>query len=176
MRLPFQVGKDTGGEMKEGYSGEDLGRFGTVLAEDGLSRRDFLRVGGAGLLGLTLLGSAACGGGSGGNAFWSLVMSNLWRTWPFAFLLLLAALQNIPSELYDAASVDGASRWKQFRSITLPLLRPVSAVIVLVLFLWTFNDFNTPYILFGQSPPESSGNRPQNRRPCCRCSSTSTRS
>ena len=91
----------------------------------------------------------------GNNAFWSITMTALWRTWPFAFLLLLAALQNIPADLYEVASVDGASRWRQFRSITLPLLRPVSAVVVLVTFLWTFNDFNTPYILFGQSPPAS---------------------
>lgn len=91
----------------------------------------------------------------GGNAFWSMVITSLWRTWPFAFLVLLAALQNIPAELYDAASVDGASKWRQFRSITLPQIRPVSAVVVLVLFLWTFNDFNTPYILFGQAPPDA---------------------
>ena len=91
----------------------------------------------------------------GSNAFWSIMVTALWRTWPFAFLLLLAALQNIPPDLYEVASVDGASRWRQFRSITLPLIRPVSAVVVLVTFLWTFNDFNTPYILFGQSPPDS---------------------
>lgn len=91
----------------------------------------------------------------GDNAFWSITMTALWRTWPFAFLLLLAALQNIPADLYEVASVDGASTWRKFRSITLPLIRPVSAVVVLVTFLWTFNDFNTPYILFGQSPPAS---------------------
>ena len=91
----------------------------------------------------------------GDNAFWSIMMTALWRTWPFAFLLLLAALQNIPADLYEVASVDGASTWRKFRSITLPLIRPVSAVVVLVTFLWTFNDFNTPYILFGQSPPGS---------------------
>ena len=91
----------------------------------------------------------------GGKAFWSLVMTALWRSWPFAFLLILAALQNIPQDLYEAAAVDGASKWRQFRSITLPQIRPVSAVVVLVLFLWTFNDFNTPYILFGQSPPSA---------------------
>ena len=89
----------------------------------------------------------------GGNAFWSMAVTSLWRTWPFAFLILLAALQNIPAELYDAASVDGASKLRQFRSITLPLIRPVSVVVILVMFLWTFNDFNTPYVLFGKAPP-----------------------
>jgi multiple sugar transport system permease protein len=67
--------------------------------------------------------------------------------------VLLAALQNIPTEMYEAAAVDGASSWRQFRSITLPSLRPANLVLVLVLFLWNFNDFNTPFVLFGDSPP-----------------------
>lgn len=45
--------------------------------------------------------------------------------------------------------------WQQIRKITLPSLRPVNQVLVLVLFLWTFNDFNTPYVLFGKSAPEA---------------------
>jgi multiple sugar transport system permease protein len=89
----------------------------------------------------------------GANAFWSMVMAATWRSWPFAFLFLLAGLQAVPAEMYEAASLDGASKWSQFLSITLPALRPVSGVLVLVTFLWTFNDFNTPYVLFGQSPP-----------------------
>jgi multiple sugar transport system permease protein len=80
-------------------------------------------------------------------------MTSLWRSWPFAFLMLLAGLQSIPAQLYEAASIDGASRWRRFRTITLPLLRPVNLVLLLVLFLWTFNEFNTPYVLFGQAPP-----------------------
>jgi multiple sugar transport system permease protein len=89
----------------------------------------------------------------GNNAFWSLVLTSLWRSWPFAFLMLLAGLQTIPTELYEAASIDGASRWRRFRTITLPLLRPINLVLLLVLFLWTFNEFNAPYVLFGQAPP-----------------------
>jgi multiple sugar transport system permease protein len=91
----------------------------------------------------------------GDNAFWSMVMIALWRSWPFAFLMLLAALQTIPGDVYEAASVDGASHLRQFRAITLPLVAPVSLVVVLVLFLWTFNEFNVPYVLFGQAPPEA---------------------
>ncbi|MBA9003316.1 carbohydrate ABC transporter permease [Thermomonospora cellulosilytica] len=89
----------------------------------------------------------------GGNSFWSLVVVSVWRTWPFAFLIVMAGLQNIPQDLYEAAAIDGASWWRQFRSITQPLLRPVNQVLLLVLFLWTFNDFNTPYVLFGESAP-----------------------
>lgn len=91
----------------------------------------------------------------GENAFWSIVMTSLWGSWPFAFLMLLAGLQTVPSELYEAAAIDGASKVRQFWYITLPMLRPVNLVLLLVLFLWRFNEFNTPYILFGQAPPAS---------------------
>jgi len=89
----------------------------------------------------------------GDNSFWSLVVVNVWRNWPFAFLIVMAGLQNIPAELYEAAAIDGAGWWRQFRCITQPMLRPVNQVLLLVLFLWTFNDFNTPYVLFGASAP-----------------------
>lgn len=91
----------------------------------------------------------------GDNSFTALVTVAVWRSWPFAFLTLTAGLQNIPRELYEAAAIDGASVWQQIRWITLPSLRPVNLVLVLVLFLWTFNDFNTPYVLFGKSAPEA---------------------
>ncbi|MDE9364193.1 sugar ABC transporter permease [Luteipulveratus sp. YIM 133132] len=91
----------------------------------------------------------------GNNAFASMAIVAIWRAWPFAFLMLLAGLQNVPDEVYDAASVDGAGIWKQVRYITLPYLRPVNVVLVLMLFLWTFNDFNTPFVLFGPTPPRS---------------------
>ncbi|SEG53581.1 carbohydrate ABC transporter membrane protein 1, CUT1 family [Thermomonospora echinospora] len=89
----------------------------------------------------------------GGNSFWSLVVVSVWRTWPFAFLIIMAGLQNVPRDLYEAAALDGAGWWRQFREVTQPLLRPVNQVLLLVLFLWTFNDFNTPYVLFGESAP-----------------------
>jgi multiple sugar transport system permease protein len=91
----------------------------------------------------------------GDNAFWALLTVSVWKGWPFAFLTLMAGLQNIPRDLYEAAALDGAGVWKQIRHITLPSLRPVNQVLVLVLFLWTFNDFNTPYVLFGKAAPES---------------------
>src|SRR3954470_11533232 len=91
----------------------------------------------------------------GTNAFWSIVMTTVWRLWPFAFLMVLAGLQNIPQELYEAAAVDGATPGHRFRHITLPLLRPVTSVVLIILFLWTFNEFNTAYVLFGPAPPKS---------------------
>ena len=89
----------------------------------------------------------------GQNSFYSLVVVALWRTWPFAFLILTAGLQSIPADLYEAASLDGAGILGQVRHVTLPLLRPVNRVLLLVLFLWTFNDFTTPYTLFGAAAP-----------------------
>ena len=89
----------------------------------------------------------------GDNAFWSIVIVAIWRLWPFAFLMLMAGLQSIPDEVYEASAVDGAKPFRQWRSITLPMLRPVNAVLLLVMFLWTFNDFNTPYVLFGNAQP-----------------------
>ncbi|RSM55955.1 ABC transporter permease [Amycolatopsis sp. WAC 01376] len=90
----------------------------------------------------------------GDNSFWSLVVVSVWRNWPFAFLIVMAGLQNIPGELYEAAAIDGAGWWRRFQAITQPMLRPVNQVLLLVLFLWTFNDFNTPYVLFGASAPK----------------------
>ena len=92
----------------------------------------------------------------GNNSFAALVITAVWRTWPFAFLVVTAGLQNIPGDLYEAAAIDGAGVWQRIRRITLPSLRPVNQVLVLVLFLWNFNDFNTPYVLFGNvAPPQA---------------------
>lgn len=89
----------------------------------------------------------------GNNSFAALVVTAVWRTWPFAFLVVTAGLQNIPGDLYEAAAIDGAGVWQRIRRITMPSLRPVNQVLVLVLFLWNFNDFNTPYVLFGSAAP-----------------------
>ncbi len=89
----------------------------------------------------------------GQNSFYSLVIVTIWRSWPFAFLCLTAGLQSIPGELYEAAALDGAGIGGQLRRVTLPLLAPVNRVLILVLFLWTFNEFTTPYTLFGKSAP-----------------------
>ncbi|MDX2973916.1 sugar ABC transporter permease [Kribbella solani] len=89
----------------------------------------------------------------GGNALVSLITVAGWKLWTFAFLTLMAGMQSIPRDLYEAASVDGAGNLRQWRNITLPSLRPVNLVLVLVLFLWTFSDFNTPYVLFGTAQP-----------------------
>ncbi len=89
----------------------------------------------------------------GHNSFFALVIISIWRNWPFAFLCVMAGLQGIPHDLYEASAIDGAGIWQQIRKITMPSLRAVNQVLVLVLFLWTFNDFTTPFVLFGSSAP-----------------------
>ncbi|RFA13125.1 ABC transporter permease [Subtercola boreus] len=89
----------------------------------------------------------------GNNAFGAMVIVAIWKLWPFAFLMLMAGLQTINEDLYEAASLDGAKPFRQWRNITLPGLGAVNNVLLLVLFLWTFNDFNTPFILFGGGEP-----------------------
>lgn len=91
----------------------------------------------------------------GENAFWVLVIVSVWRLWPFAFLMLLAALQSIPGEMYEASAIDGASTWKRFTRITMPMVRSSNAVVLLVMGLWTFNEFNIPFLLFGDTSPDS---------------------
>lgn len=89
----------------------------------------------------------------GGNSFLTLTLVVVWRTWPFAFLMMSAGMQSISDDVYEAAVLDGAGILTQLRRVTLPLLAPVNRVLVLVLFLWTFNDFTTPYTLFGDTTP-----------------------
>jgi multiple sugar transport system permease protein len=89
----------------------------------------------------------------GNNAFVSLVVVAIWKMWPFAFLMLMAGLQSIPSDVYEASALDGATPLRQWRRITLPMLGSVNVVLLLVMFLWVFNDFNTPYVLFGTAQP-----------------------
>jgi len=90
-----------------------------------------------------------------GNPFWamaSVIIVNTWRGLPFFAASLLAGLMTIPRELYEAAQSDGAKALACFWFITLPLLRPVIAVVVLFSTIWTFADFQIVYILTHGGP------------------------
>lgn len=91
----------------------------------------------------------------GSNSLYSILIVNIWRNFPFAAIMLYAGLQSIPEQLYEAAAIDGASRWAKFRYITLPQLKPVTAVIVLLMIVWSFINFTIPYLLLGQNPSKS---------------------
>ncbi|MHA1745514.1 MAG: carbohydrate ABC transporter permease [Promethearchaeota archaeon] len=77
----------------------------------------------------------------------SAILVNVWLGVPFMMISMLAALQSIPKDLYEAAEIDGASQWQQFKSITFPLLKPTLFTISLLGVIWTFNLFNVVYLL-----------------------------
>ena len=84
-----------------------------------------------------------------GASFWAVVIADVWKTAPFIGLLTLAGLQTIPAEVYEAAKVDGASAWKQFTQITLPMVKPTLVVAVLFRTLDTMRMFDLPYGMIG---------------------------
>ena len=86
------------------------------------------------------------------TAFAANVTTNTWLGFPFMLVVSLGALQSIPADLYEAAEVDGATRWQQFRHITLPLLRPALVPALLLGSVWTFNMFNVIYLVSGGQP------------------------
>lgn len=90
---------------------------------------------------------------TGNNAFWAMVIATTWRTWPFVFLMLMAPAQSIGNEVVEALRLDGGGRWHEMIHITLPHVRTAMVTVSLILFFWTFNDFSTPYVFFGQIPP-----------------------
>lgn len=84
-----------------------------------------------------------------------VILSDVWKMTPFVALLLLAGLQNIDAHLYEAARMDGASAWRQFREITLPLLRPALMVAVVFRTLDAFRVFDLLFVLTGGGPGTS---------------------
>jgi multiple sugar transport system permease protein len=85
----------------------------------------------------------------------ALILVNAWRGFPFFGVSLLAGLQTIPQERYEAAEVDGASLFQRFRHITLPGLRGVIIVTTMLSTIWTFNDFALPMILTRTGPNDA---------------------
>jgi multiple sugar transport system permease protein len=90
-----------------------------------------------------------------GQGHWpmiSLIIVNVWRGTPFIGICCLAGMQTIPEELYEAARVDGATALQRFRQITLPLLMPVTTVVLLLTVILTFADFQLIYVLTRGGP------------------------
>jgi len=82
----------------------------------------------------------------------SLMAANVWRGIPFVAISLLAGLQTISPTLYEAATLDGASRWQRFRHVTFPLLTPIIAVVMTFSVLFTFTDFQLVYVITRGGP------------------------
>jgi ABC-type sugar transport system permease subunit len=84
--------------------------------------------------------------------FLANLVTNTWLGFPFMMVVTLGALQSIPRDLYEAADIDGASRWQSFRHITLPLLKPALVPAIILGTIWTFNMFNVIYLVSGGGP------------------------
>jgi multiple sugar transport system permease protein len=90
--------------------------------------------------------------GMPGYAMHAAILVDVWKTTPFVALLLLAGLQTIPTDLYRASAIDGASSWQTFFSITLPMLRPTIVVVLVFRTLDAFRVFDAVYVLTGGGP------------------------
>ena len=93
--------------------------------------------------------------GMPGYAMAAVIAVNVWRGLPFFAITVLAGLVAIPREFYEAAEVDGAGAWGRFRNVTLPLLKPVLAVVILFSTIFTFSDFNIVQVLTRGGPVNS---------------------
>lgn len=93
-----------------------------------------------------------------GDPFWamlSIIAVNTWRGIPFFAISFLAGLQTVPTELYDAGDIDGATGWQKFWHITAPLMKPIAVVVIVFSFVTTFADFQVVYVLTRGGPHNS---------------------
>lgn len=107
---------------------------------------------------LTQLGLLQDGRGaldSSDTAMIFAILVNTWKHFPFIMLMLLSGLQGIPQAIYDAAKVDGATYIQQVRYVTLPMLKPILLISLLIFTIWSFNAFSILYLLTGGGPGKS---------------------
>ena len=90
------------------------------------------------------------------EAFVAVIITNVWLGFPFMMVVALGGLRSIPDELYEAANVDGASKWFQFWNITAPLLRPVMIPAITLGAIWTFNNINVVWLVSNMGEPADS--------------------
>ena len=94
--------------------------------------------------------------GTPGTSLLSVTAMNVWRAYPFFMVMLLAGLQAIPEDVYEAGDIDGATPLQKFWYITIPALRGIIVTIVLLDFIWTFRAFDPVYVMTGGGPVNSS--------------------
>lgn len=90
--------------------------------------------------------------GDAWNARISLCIANIWRGIPFFAISILAGLQAVPTELVEAAALDGASRWDRFRAVVFPVIKPIVLITTLFSIIWTISDFQLVYVLTKGGP------------------------
>ena len=83
-----------------------------------------------------------------------MIAINVWKLFPFVAIMVLAGLQSIPKDLYEAARVDGATFWDEVRYITLPQVRPVIIAVTLLLVIWAINHITTIYAITRGGPAD----------------------
>jgi multiple sugar transport system permease protein len=94
------------------------------------------------------------------NAMISVILVGAWKYFPFVVISVLARLQTIPDHLYEAATMDGAGPWSRFIDITLPQLRDVLFIVVLLRAIWDFKEFDLIYLMTGGGPVTSTMSLP----------------
>src|SRR5262245_10026009 len=104
------------------------------------------------LLRAGIIGSPISWLGDPTAAFWALVIADVWKTTPFVFLILLAGLQGIPTDLYEAIEIDGGGAWAKFRRITWPFLSRFVFVALVFRVIQAFSVFDLVYVMTGGGP------------------------
>jgi multiple sugar transport system permease protein len=85
----------------------------------------------------------------------AVILVQIWKLYPVMFIVLLASLQNVPKELYEAATIDGANPWQRFRFVTMPFIKSTGIIITLLASIWTFQAFDIVYLLTGGGPADA---------------------
>jgi arabinogalactan oligomer / maltooligosaccharide transport system permease protein len=85
-------------------------------------------------------------------AYFAVLITNVWLGWPFMSVVATGALQSVPSEMYEAAEMDGATKWQQFWNVTVPSIRPAMVPAIMLGLIWTFNQFNVIYFITQGGP------------------------
>ncbi|MET0805699.1 MAG: sugar ABC transporter permease [Lacisediminihabitans sp.] len=91
---------------------------------------------------------------NGPQSYWALIVVQIWSSWPFFYLLVLAGLQSVDQEVHEAAAIDGALWWTKLRYVILPYLRGPIALALIISFLHNVNGFTLPFVLFGVPAPQ----------------------
>jgi multiple sugar transport system permease protein len=107
------------------------------------------------LLKLHLIDSSVAWLGQPSTAMIAVIVAKSWASFPWMMVMLLAGMQTVPGELYEAAAMDGAGSVRRFFSITVPHLRPIAGIVLLLEFIWNFQHFDTIYVLTGGGPAKA---------------------
>jgi multiple sugar transport system permease protein len=86
------------------------------------------------------------------TAMGAVIVAKSWASFPWMMVMLLAAMQTVPTELYEAASMDGAGPVRLFTAVTWPQIKPIAGIVVLLEFIWNFQNFDTIYVLTDGGP------------------------